>query len=148
MAKSETPPELILRELMGDRADPVVEAALAARKAVMSAAGPCFELIYDTYCVSDAFSFTEKLGQSFIHIATYAGHVNIGFSRGTELDDPEGILQGTGKRIRHIRLGSASDLKKASIKKLIKAAVAQGHEMADKKRGVQPPRVIVTRSSK
>jgi len=48
------------------------------------------------------FSFTGKQGLGFIHIATYANHVNIGFDRGTELEDPDELLRGTGKLIRHI----------------------------------------------
>ncbi len=148
MPEAALPAELILRQLMKDRPDQVVAAALAARRAVLKSAGECCELIYETYCISDAFSFTGKLGQSFIHIATYAGHVNVGFSRGTELDDPEGLLEGTGKLIRHVRIGSLSDLKKAPFKRLIDAAVAQGHQMAEKKGGSVPARVTVNRSAK
>ncbi len=148
MPASDLPTEMVLRELMQNRADSVVEAALAARKVVLDLAGECSELIYETYCVSNAFSFTGKLGQSFIHIATYSGHVNVGFSRGTELDDPDGLLEGTGKLIRHIRLKGKSDVRKKPVKDLIGAAVAQGREMAEKKGGVQPARVVVNRSSK
>ncbi len=64
----------------------------------------------ETYCVSNAFTFTGKQGQGFIHIATYAGHVNLGFDRGTELDDPDEKLKGTGKLIRNIRLNSIADM--------------------------------------
>lgn len=96
--------ELVLRELMQDRPEQVVSTAIAARKAVLKLAGECSELIYETYCISNAFTFTGKQGQGFIHIATYAKHVNLGFDYGTKLEDPEGLLQGTGKLIRHIRL--------------------------------------------
>ncbi len=113
MASSNASTELILRELLQDRSESVVSVALAARKAVLKIAGKCSELIYETYCISNAFTFTGKQGQGFIHIATYAEHVNIGFDHGTELEDPEGLLQGTGKRIRHVRLHHASDVKQA-----------------------------------
>jgi len=53
--------------------------------AVLKSAGECSEIIYETYCISNAFSFTGKQGQVFIHIATYAKHVNIGFDRETML---------------------------------------------------------------
>ena len=140
--------ELILRELMQDRPDEVVTAALAARKAVLKLAGECSELIYETYCISNAFTFTGKQGQGFIHIATYAKHVNIGFDRGTELEDPDGLLAGTGKLIRHIRLSNASDVKRDSILRLIEAAVEQGRTMAATKGGVQASSVVVKRRSK
>jgi hypothetical protein len=45
-----------------------------------------------------------KQGQGFIDIATYAGHVTLGFDRGTELDAPDEELKGRGKLIRHVLL--------------------------------------------
>lgn len=117
-------------ELLTSRPDDVVELALAARKTVRKAAGKCCELVYSTYAVSSVHSFTGKLGQAFIHIAVYAGHVNLGFNHGTKLEDEDGLLVGTGKLIRHVRLESKSDLRKPAIKKLIANAVQQGRHLA------------------
>jgi hypothetical protein len=139
--------ELVLRELMQDRPEQVVSTAIAARKAVLKLAGECSELIYETYCISNAFTFTGKQGQGFIHIATYAKHVNLGFDYGTKLEDPEGLLQGTGKLIRHIRLNGVSDVKRASVARLIKGAVQQGLAMAELKGGNVVASVIVKRRS-
>ncbi len=140
--------ELVLRELMRDRPEAIVRIALAARKAVLRSAGKCSELIYETYCISNAFTFTGKQGQGFVHIATYAQHVNLGFDRGTELEDPDGLLQGTGKLTRHIRLNQVADLKQASVANLIEGAVLQGLAMAEKKGGRIPPGVTVRRRNR
>ncbi|MEQ1904902.1 MAG: DUF1801 domain-containing protein [Pirellulaceae bacterium] len=105
-------------------------------------------MIYEVYCVSDAFTFTGKQGQGFIHIATYARHVNLGFDHGSELDDPDGLLKGTGKRIRHIRLNKVADVKQKSIIHLIEQAVEQGLAMAEKKGGIVPAKVVVNRRVK
>lgn len=148
MGEAKLGTEMILRELMQDRDESVVRIALAARKAVLKAAGKCSELIYETYCISNAFSFTGKQGQGFIHIATYAAHVNLGFDHGTELDDQDELLEGTGKRIRHVRLNSVSDLKQPGLLRLIEQAVEQGLAMAENKGGVQVPTVVVKRKSK
>ena len=148
MAATNMQTEMTLRELMKDRSEEVVKVALAARKAVLKSAGQCSELIYETYCISNAFSFTGKQGQGFIHIATYAKHVNLGFDRGNELDDPDELLEGTGKRIRHIRLSSALDIKQDSIIRLIAAAVEQGQAMAQEKGGIVEASVVVKRRSK
>ena len=110
-------------------------------------AGECSELIYETYCISNAFTFTGKQGQGFIHIATYAKHVNLGFDGGTKLEDPEGLLQGTGKLIRHIRLNGVSDVKREAVARLIKGAVQQGLAMAELKGDVVVASVIVKRRS-
>lgn len=148
MSKSKTPTELILRELLRDRKEEVVEIALAARKAVLKTAGKCSELIYETYCISNAFTFTGKQGQGFIHIATYAGHVNLGFDRGTELDDPDEKLNGTGKLIRHVRLNSIADVRDKSVIQLIAQAVAQGRAMAEVKGGELDEAIVVVKRSK
>lgn len=148
MAEPKLQTEMILRELLQDRADEVVKTALAARKAVLKSAGRCSELIYETYCISNAFTFTGKQGQGFIHIATYAAHVNLGFDRGTELADPQGLLHGTGKLIRHIRLSSPVDVKQPAVIHLIDQAVRQGLELAEKKGGVGEVCVVVKRRTK
>jgi hypothetical protein len=148
MPESKQTTEMILRELMCDRKEEVVKIALAARKAVLKTAGKCSEIIYETYCVSNAFTFTGKQGQGFIHIATYAGHVNLGFDRGTELDDPDEKLVGTGKLIRHVRLNSIADVRDESVTQLIAQAVLQGRTMAEKKGELEEAMVVVKRKKK
>lgn len=148
MAGSKNETELILRELMRGREEDVIKIALAARKAVLKAAGKCSEIIYETYCISNAFTFTGKQGQGFIHIATYAEHVNLGFDRGTELDDSDSRLAGTGKLIRHIRLKSIADSRDPAVVRLIEQAVEQGRAMADAKGGSAEPIVVVKRRQK
>lgn len=145
MSDSNAQIELTLRELMRGRKEDVIKIALAARKAVLKSAGECSEIIYDTYCVSNAFTFTGKQGQGFIHIATYAEHVNLGFDRGADLDDPGEKLKGTGKLIRHVRLNSTADIKDKSVLHLILQAVAQGHAMAVEKGKLQTATVVVKR---
>ena len=140
------PNELVentLWEVMSDRPDAVVEIALAARKSVLKAAAGCSEFVGETYCVLNLFSFTGKHGQAFIHIATYSKHVNLGFNHGARLDDPEGLLEGTGKVIRHIRINSKSQLRSKPVKDLIAIAVVHAREMAEAKGGIQPARVGV-----
>ena len=48
--------------------------------------------------------------------------VKLGLVRGSELADPHGLLAGSGKVHRHIQLGAASDLRKAGVSQLVKAA--------------------------
>jgi hypothetical protein len=49
-------------------------------------------------------------------------HVTFGFHYGTSLDDPETLLEGTGKNLRHVKLRTAGDLEKKGLKDLILAA--------------------------
>ena len=50
-------------------------------------------------------------------------HVTFGFHFGTSLEDPEGLLEGTGKNIRHVKLRTMEDLEKKGLRALVQAAV-------------------------
>ena len=98
--------------------------ALAAREMVLRAAPGCSELIYDAYnAVTSGYSYTGRPSDAFIHLPVYARWVNIGFNRGSLLKDPEGLLVGSGRWIRHIRIEKADDLKAPALQALVKAAV-------------------------
>jgi hypothetical protein len=100
---------------------------LAARAAVLDAAPKANKLVYDAHnAVAVAYSFSEKLGDTFCHVAAYAEHVNLGFNRGAGLPDPEELLVGRGTQIRHIRIAATQDLARPGVAKLIRAAVAEG----------------------
>ena len=52
-------------------------------------------------------------------------HVTFGFHSGTSLDDPEGLLEGTGKNIRHVKLRTVEDVEQKGLKNLVQAAARQ-----------------------
>ena len=104
----------------------IKELALATRALVFVEAPDSTELIYDAYnAVATGYSFTGRPSDAFIHIAVYAHWVNLGFNRGSELEDPQGMLQGSGRSIRHIRIAEARDLEKPTVRAFVKAAVAR-----------------------
>jgi len=49
-------------------------------------------------------------------------HVTFGFHSGVSLDDPEGLLEGTGKNIRHVKLRTLDDVEQRGLKNLVQAA--------------------------
>jgi hypothetical protein len=51
-------------------------------------------------------------------------HITLGFIRGTSLPDPENLLEGTGKNLRHVKIKSAADLKQKGMRELLKSAAA------------------------
>jgi len=50
-------------------------------------------------------------------------HVTFGFHFGTSLKDPESLLEGTGKNIRHVKLREVKDLEQKGLRGLVQAAV-------------------------
>jgi hypothetical protein len=84
------------------------------------------EMIYDAYsAVSFGYSFTGRLKEAFIHIASYKDHVNLGFNYGATLPDPDGVLVGAGKQVRHIKIFGDSDLERPYVREFILEAIAQ-----------------------
>ncbi|MGE0040426.1 MAG: DUF1801 domain-containing protein [Vicinamibacterales bacterium] len=76
------------------------------------------EVLHDghpTACVGEA---------AFGYVNAFSGHVNVGFFRGAELADPAGLLEGAGKRMRHVKVGPARDVEPAALAALIAAAYA------------------------
>jgi hypothetical protein len=49
-------------------------------------------------------------------------HVTFGFHCGTSLEDPQGLLEGTGKNIRHVKLRAVEDLERKGLKGLVLTA--------------------------
>jgi hypothetical protein len=116
------PPEPRLLEYLSPYDRSVSDLALALRAIVLEEAPEARELFSKGYAVAIGFTFTGKMRDCFCHIATYARHVNLGFNRGTSLPDPKKILVGTGKAIRHIRIGSQNDLQLPHVRRFIRAA--------------------------
>jgi hypothetical protein len=74
------------------------------------------ELLHDghpTACVGDA---------AFGYVDAFRAHVNIGYFYGAALHDPAGLLQGTGKRMRHVKLRWGEPVNTAALNELITAA--------------------------
>ena len=69
----------------------------------------------------------RKMSEHFCYIAVHRDHVNLGFNYGAELPDPEGLLQGPGKLLRHTRIDQPEDLSNPALRQLLE--VASTHRM-------------------
>ncbi len=58
------------------------------------------------------------------YVAVFTAHVNVGFFLGAQLDDPAGLLQGSGKRMRHVKLRPDARLDEAALERLVEDAYA------------------------
>ena len=80
------------------------------------------ELLYHTHALTTVFSISDKLADAFCMLPIYTHHLNLGFNKGTLLNDPHKLLTGTGNLIRHIPVDNAKDYRNKKVKDLIKAA--------------------------
>ena len=77
------------------------------------------------YTVAIWFGFSGKMKDAFCYITTHVGHVNLGFPRGAALPDPQRVLEGEGKTMRHIKFRSQRDLERPFVRRYIQAAMEQ-----------------------
>ncbi|MFK8008367.1 MAG: DUF1801 domain-containing protein [Saprospiraceae bacterium] len=90
------------------------------------------ELLYHTHALTSVYTISEKLSDGFCMIPIYTNHLNLGFHKGTLLDDPHNLLHGTGKLMRHIPIKNKSDYRNPNVKKLIQAAIDFAENDMDK----------------
>ena len=83
-----------------------------------------FELVYDNYnALACGFSPTERASDGIFSVAVYPQHANFFFLQGAKLPDPDGILQGEGSRVRHLRLENEKTLDRADVKAMMATAM-------------------------
>jgi hypothetical protein len=76
------------------------------------------ELLHDghpTACIGDA---------AFGYVNAFTAHVNVGFFRGAEIADPAGLLEGTGRFMRHVKLRPGAEVDEAALADLVRTAYA------------------------
>ena len=120
----------ILRFPSAVKHDPAVDAWLEAQRddlrplvetwfvRMRQRGGDVRELMHDgcpTACVGDA---------AFGYVSAYTDHVNVGFFFGALLKDPAHLLEGTGKRGRHVKLWPGRDVNSAALTQLVATAYA------------------------
>lgn len=85
---------------------------------------PKIEVTYDNSANVVGFGFGPGYKNLICTIILSRKGVKIGIFRGTELEDPNALLRGSGKVHRYVELTALSDLKKPGLRPLLKAALA------------------------
>lgn len=101
----------------------------AVRSAVRRRLPTANELVYDNYnFLVIGYSPTERPSDAIVSIAARANGVGLCFIHGASLPDPGGLLLGSGRQTRFIRVESARNLSHPDVEELLKAAIAQASQ--------------------
>ena len=107
----------------------LTKAALAKMRTLLPGA---VELVYDNYnALAIGFGPSEKASEAIFSIAVYPRWVSLFFLEGVALPDPQNLLRGTGRQVRHIVLKSAADLDTPAIRKLMDHALRAAERPID-----------------
>ncbi len=78
------------------------------------------------------FGTEKNMKGEICYIKPLKDSVNLGFFHGAVLNDPKNLLQGTGKRLRHIKFRSKKDIDADSLQELLKTALEEHHSRQSK----------------
>jgi hypothetical protein len=67
----------------------------------------------------------KKMTDGYAYIMPMRGYVNLGFYQGALLADPERLLEGTGKGLRHVKIRSLAEADRPPVRALVAAALAR-----------------------
>ncbi len=105
----------------------VAHLALALRELVLSETAETVEKVYKNHPSAIWFGISRsgeepKMKDMFCYIAAASSHVNLGFCNGASLPDPDHVLEGDGKKMRHIKFRSERDLERPCVRRYVHAA--------------------------
>lgn len=67
----------------------------------------------------------KKMSEGHTYVLPHTEHVNLGFYFGADLPDPGGLLEGTGKKLRHVKVRSVEAVAAPALRTLVAAALAE-----------------------
>lgn len=111
------------RGILDGRSADVAAIALAARRLVFDVLPQTIEVVWPTQRTSGYGTGRRKMTDHFAWILPSERHVAMAFPYGVELDDPAGLLQGTGAKIRNVRLETLDDVARPELRQLLEAAI-------------------------
>jgi Domain of unknown function (DU1801) len=116
------PPELI--DFLHRYDARVQDIALGLRRVVLEEMAPCHEYIFAMrHAVVLLYGPTSRaIADCVCMISVHRRHANLRFTDGANLDDSYGVLEGTGKRMRHIKVKAESDVGRREIRAYLRQA--------------------------
>jgi len=105
---------------------PEVQASAQALEAVIRNLLPDVVVEFDPGNSLLAFGRSMKMRDLLFALIPHAGWVNLQLADGALLANPDGLIEGTGKRIRHVKVRSAAAAADPKVRSIVRAQVALG----------------------
>ena len=112
-----------VEKLMAEH-DPDIQAIERRVRQAILAAMPDAREVVDWGNHLLAYSVGERMRDLAFAIIAHKAHVNLQLADGVDLADPDGLVEGTGKRIRHVKCRSVEDCDRPALRRLIEQQVA------------------------
>jgi len=96
--------------ILAGHSEEIRSLALAVRARIYEIRPEVVEVVWERQKIAGYGTGPKKMTQHYHWIQPAKKHVTLGFNYGTELPDPGGLLEGTGKLFRHIKIKTRADL--------------------------------------
>jgi hypothetical protein len=111
-----------INALLSRRTNEVQGLARAMRDRIRKAVPNAVEIIYHgALC----YGTSPRRSMLRVYLSFHRSHVNLGFYFGATLPDPDRLLIGDGKRMRHVKITNQQDIHRRALKRLIRTALQQ-----------------------
>ncbi len=112
-------------EALSGSSDHVEEIARRLRKLIIDLYPEVVEVPWPKQMIIGYGVGPKKMSEHFCYIGAHREHVNLGFYYGAELLDPEGLLEGTGKKLRHIKVREIEEVAQPALRQMIKSSLEE-----------------------
>lgn len=110
-----------VRKLLSKYGPEVRDMALQVRDLIRKLIPGVQETVYSGWRTI-SYGFDTGMKGMSCAIGPQRAYVNLYFYRGADLDDPDNLLEGVGKRVRHVKIKRSRDVQSKGLKSLIKDA--------------------------
>ena len=109
--------------LVAANGEPLASMCVTLRKLITTLHKQYVEIAWAKQSIASYGVGPKKMTEHYVYIAVFTSHLNLGFYQGGSLPDPLGLLEGTGKNLRHVKLRDLAACKAPAIKALVQAAI-------------------------
>ena len=109
-------------EVLAASSPQVATLARQARALIQDVMPNVVEVVWPTQRMVGYGVGPKKLSEQFCYIGPFKKHINLGFYYGSDLPDPQNLLEGSGQTMRHIKISQPDQLENPAVRDLIVAA--------------------------
>lgn len=117
--------EDLLAEMPAETAPHVADTMRAVRAVVLAGLPDAVEVVRLGDRAASYGVGPKKMSESHVYLMPRKGYATLGFWHGVALPDPAGLLDGTGKRMRHVKLHGVAEAERPEVAALIAAALEE-----------------------